>query len=161
MLWHLEASTPYIYISRFPRPRSAGGVQDVAISKTVLISNVPGNFTSIEDSTCMHIPGLTHLQICTSARLIKMSKQQWITCQKAEQTKKCYLTVVVFAHEGIWKQLTRYRPPFLIALPPWNQLTSGRGSAKIRHSNRNRLPSSSCLINGFWANVGAIPSICL
>ena len=56
---------------------------------------------------------------------------------------------------------TRWRPPFFTWLPPWYQLTSGRGSAKIRHSNRNRFPSSSCLIDGFWANVGAIPSICL
>lgn len=37
----------------------------------------------------------------------------------------------------------------------------GLGSACIRHSNNNRLPSSSCRIDGFFENVGARPSICL
>lgn len=42
-----------------------------------------------------------------------------------------------------------------------DQDTAGFGSAWIRHSNNNRFPSSSCLMAGFFANVGAIPSICL
>lgn len=47
------------------------------------------------------------------------------------------------------------------ALPLWNQLTTGRGSACMRHSNTSLFPSSSCLIAGFFAKVGASPSICL
>lgn len=31
----------------------------------------------------------------------------------------------------------------------------------MRHSKSSRLPSSSCLIEGFFAKVGAMPSICL
>ena len=49
----------------------------------------------------------------------------------------------------------------LTTFPSWNQETFGVGSAVIRHSKSSRFPSSSCLIAGFFANVGAIPSICL
>lgn len=49
----------------------------------------------------------------------------------------------------------------LTILPSWNHVTFGVGSAVMRHSKSNRLPSSSCLIAGFFAKVGAIPSICL
>jgi len=49
----------------------------------------------------------------------------------------------------------------LTMFPLWNHVIFGVGSAVMRHSNNNRLPSSSCLIAGFFAKVGAIPSICL
>lgn len=46
-------------------------------------------------------------------------------------------------------------------MPPWNQVMVGVGSAWILHSKSNRLPSSSCRIDGFFEKVGARPSICL
>lgn len=56
---------------------------------------------------------------------------------------------------------TRCRAPSATALPLCDHETVGRGSAWMRHSNSSRLPSSSCRIAGFLANVGAMPSICL
>lgn len=56
---------------------------------------------------------------------------------------------------------TRWRAPTFTALPLCDQVTVGRGSAWMRHSNSSRLPSSSCRMAGFLANVGAMPSICL
>jgi len=49
----------------------------------------------------------------------------------------------------------------LTMFPLWNHVIFGVGSAVMRHSKSSRLPSSSCLIAGFFAKVGAMPSICL
>lgn len=59
------------------------------------------------------------------------------------------------------RRLTLCLGESLTKLPSWNHVTFGVGSAVMRHSKSNRLPSSSCLIAGFFAKVGAIPSICL
>lgn len=56
---------------------------------------------------------------------------------------------------------TLWRSDSLTAAPLWNQIMAGIGSALTRHSNNNRFPSSSCRMAGFFANVGANPSICL
>lgn len=59
----------------------------------------------------------------------------------------------------VWHTLCRAES--LTAVPLWAQETVGFGSAWMRHSNSSRLPSSSWRMAGFFANVGAIPSICL
>lgn len=60
-----------------------------------------------------------------------------------------------------WWIVTLCRFDSFTKLALCDQETDGFGSALILHSNSKRLPSSSCRIDGFLTNVGAIPSICL
>lgn len=58
-------------------------------------------------------------------------------------------------------EFTLWRLDSLTSTALWDHTTDGFGSALILHSNNSRLPSSSCRMAGFLANVGATPSICL
>jgi hypothetical protein len=100
----------------------------------------------------------------------KPYKKTWIECRNACHQK----TKILFEEKETWPSanfygtskkkigiLTRCLAESCTNTPPWYQVTVGFGSAWIRHSNKSRFPSSSCLMAGFLAKVGAIPSICL